>query len=123
MSLLLITVALVVTSGTAQTQRTVQTAASTSVSLGDLTAQMTAPAYRRFANGQAALIVHLDLHNTSSTQRTLLANDVMLVDSRGGLFPASWHDEDGRRAMASLIRITPCWDWTLARRRALIYRF
>lgn len=98
LSLLLIIGALVVTSGTAQTHRTVQTAVqstSTSVSLDDLTIQMTAPAYQRFSNGQAVLIVHLDLHNTSSTQRTLLANDVMLVDGRGGLFPPSWHDQDG----------------------------
>jgi hypothetical protein len=93
-----IVAALLVSATIAQPQGGMQTASqstSTSVSLGDLTVQMTAPSYQRFPMGQAVLVLHLDVQNTSDTQVALLASDLLLVDSHGSLFPPSWRDTDG----------------------------
>ena len=67
----------------------------TTVSFGNLVVEITQPAYHRYAAGQGSVLLHLQLHNTSSVQARLLAGDLLLADSRGALFPPSWVDSNG----------------------------
>ncbi len=70
-------------------------ATQTSVSAGDITLPVTAPAYRYVAPGQGSLTLHLNLHNPGATQLQLRAGDLLLVDPHGGVFPATWRTPDG----------------------------
>jgi hypothetical protein len=70
-------------------------AVQTSVSLDGLTLQIGSAAYHPYAMGEASVRLHLDLNNSNSTQTELRAGDLLLVDSKGALFPPSWHNLDG----------------------------
>ena len=90
---LVISLALMQTPGPGS--RTTTPPAETSVSLGDMTVQVTAPAYHPISPRESSLTLHLGLHNTSGVPRELRAGDLLLVDGRGALFPPSWHNADG----------------------------
>jgi hypothetical protein len=69
--------------------------AFTSVALGDITVEISAPVYRPVAIGERLVILHLRLHNTADARVRLLAGDLLLVDGHGALFPTAWSDANG----------------------------
>jgi hypothetical protein len=80
---------------TTPTPQTSPNSASTTVTLDDVTLQLSSPAYQRFTYGQGVLSLHLQVRNTSDAPTQLRAGALVLADSRGALFPVSWRDASG----------------------------
>jgi len=67
----------------------------TSVSSGDTTVPLTAPAYHYVAPGQGSVTLHLNVHNPGNALLHLRAGDLLLVDTHGAAFPPTWRTADG----------------------------
>jgi len=68
---------------------------SVSVTVGETNVQVGAPSFRRLALGQALVILHLDVHNPTTSRLVLRSGDLLLVDRHGALFAPTWRDADG----------------------------